>query len=117
MVKRDEVLKVAMLAKLEFTEPELEQLTTELNGVLSYIDQLQEVDVRSVAPLENVNEFVETTALRADVNLPSLSREEALSNAPRSADGYFLVPKVIEQTAKKSAIANTIEEDSEEEYL
>ena len=113
MVERGEVVKVAKLAKLEFTESELDQLTNELNGVLGHIDELKEVDVKDVAPLENVNEAVEANVFRRDEVEPSLSREETLRNAPRSADGYFLVPKVLEQEVKTKAPLSAYEEEEE----
>ena len=113
MITKDDVLGVAKLAKLSFTEPELDSLTSELNSVLGYIDQLKEVDVSGVTPLENINEAVEKNVFRSDVVQPSLTREEALKNAPRSADGYFLVPKVLEQEAK-TPVKVEIAEDSDE---
>ncbi len=114
MVTPEDVTKVAKLARLSFTEPELEQLTTELNGVLAYIDQLAELDVRDVAPLENLNETVEVNVVRKDVVTPSLSREAALSNAPKSADGYFLVPKVLVQEVKAYVEQNLTGDEEEE---
>ncbi len=116
MVKPDEVKKVADLAKLEFTEPELVELTGELNNILGYIDQLKEVDVSNVEPLENLNEDVEQSALRRDVMRPSLTVEQALSNAPKAADGYFLVPKVLAQEAK-SYVETDIVGDEEDELF
>ncbi|HZK76427.1 MAG TPA: Asp-tRNA(Asn)/Glu-tRNA(Gln) amidotransferase subunit GatC [Candidatus Kapabacteria bacterium] len=106
MVDKSEVKKVADLAKLEFAEEELDALTAELNIVLGYIDQLKELDVTNVAPLENLNESVddrsstERSALRKDESRECLPVEEALRNAPKSADGYFLVPKVLAQEVK-----------------
>lgn len=100
MVTKEEVQHVADLAKLEFSNEELTALTSELNSVLGYIDQLKELDVTNVAPMENMNETVEEAALRTDEVRPSLSVEQALKNAPKSADGYFLVPKVLSQEVK-----------------
>ena len=95
MVTKEEVKKVADLAKLEFVSEELDSLTSELNSVLSYIDQLKELDVTNVEPLENMNEAVEQSALRKDEVRDSLQVSDALLNAPKSADNYFLVPKVL----------------------
>src|ERR1035437_2192991 len=116
MVTTNEVKKVADLAKLEFTEPELAELTGEMNHILGYIDQLKEVDVSNVEPLENLNEGVGQSALRRDVMRPSLTVEQALSNAPKSADGYFLVPKVLAQEAK-AYIETDIMGDEDEELF
>jgi aspartyl-tRNA(Asn)/glutamyl-tRNA(Gln) amidotransferase subunit C len=104
MVTKEEVKHIAGLARLEFDEKELGGFTGDLNNILGYIDQLKEVDVAGVAPLENINEEVETNVFRKDVVLPSVPREEALKNAPKVGDGYFLVPKVIAQTRTAAAI-------------
>ena len=114
MVTKSDVQKVADLAKLEFAEEELETLTTELNSVLGYIDQLRELDVTTVAPLENLNEEVEQSMLRKDETTASLTVEDALRNAPKAADGYFLVPKVLAQETK-SYIEQDIVGGEEEE--
>src|ERR1035437_4521045 len=114
MVKPDEVKKVADRAKLEFTEPEVAELTGEMNHSLGYIDQLKEVDVSNVQPLENLNEDVEQTALRHYEMRPSLTVEQALSNAPKSADGYFLVPKVLAQEAKSYVETDIVGDEDEE---
>ena len=116
MVSIEEVKKVAGLAKLEFQEAELRDLTSELNSVLGYIDQLKEADVTGVAPLENLNEAVEQAALRPDETRPSLLVSEALSNAPKAADNYFLVPKVLAQEVK-SYVEQDITGDEEDELL
>jgi aspartyl-tRNA(Asn)/glutamyl-tRNA(Gln) amidotransferase subunit C len=116
MITREDVTKVAKLSRLSFTEPEVAQLTTELNGVLAYIDQLSELDVSNVAPLENINESVELNVVRKDEVGVSLSREAALLNAPRSADGYFLVPKVLEQEVK-AYVAQDLVGDEEDELF
>jgi aspartyl-tRNA(Asn)/glutamyl-tRNA(Gln) amidotransferase subunit C len=104
MVTKEEVKHIAGLARLEFDEKELDGFTGDLNNILGYIDQLKEVDVAGVAPLESINEDVESNVFRKDEVGPSLSREEALKNAPKAADGYFLVPKVIAQIKSASAI-------------
>jgi len=115
MITRDTVVNVAKLAKLELAEQEIEKMTTDLNNVISYIDQLSEVDVKHVAPLENINEGVEKNVFRKDEVKDSLPVGEALKNAPKAADNYFLVPKVLQQEVK-----NYVEQDitgSEEEEL
>src|SRR6185503_9278623 len=98
MVTGKDIEKIAELARLEFNESEIAGFTGDLNNILNYIDQLKEVDVSGVAPLENVNESVEENTLRTDETKESLTQAEALKNAPKAADGFFLVPKVIEQT-------------------
>ncbi len=118
MVTKEEVQKVADLAKLEFAPSELDALTSELNGILGYIDELKELDVTNVAPLENLNEAFEhgSSGLRADVLRDCLSVEEALRYAPKAADGYFLVPKVLAMEVK-APINQPMEDDEEDELL
>lgn len=116
MVTKEEVLHVAKLAKLEFNPDELQTLTSELNSVIGYIDQLKEVDVTNVAPLENLNEAQEQNVFRADEERPSLSVADALKNAPKAGDNYFLVPKVLQQEVKQY-VEQDIVGDEEEELL
>ncbi|MEO6938896.1 MAG: Asp-tRNA(Asn)/Glu-tRNA(Gln) amidotransferase subunit GatC [Candidatus Kapaibacterium sp.] len=116
MVTKKDVENVARLAKLEFSDSELDSMTSELNSVLGYIDQLEELDVTNVAPLENMNEQVEVSVLRMDKVGPSLTVNEALQNAPKAADNYFLVPKVIQQEIKEY-VAQDISGDEEDELF
>jgi len=97
MVTRENIEHIAKLARLDFSDEEYEKLTNDMNNVLGYIDQLKELDVSTVEPLENLNEAEEKNVFRKDESAPCLPVEEALKNAPKAADGYFLVPKVIEQ--------------------
>lgn len=100
MISKETVEQVARLAKLDLTPTEIESMSKELSGVLNYIDQLNELDVSSVEPLENINEGVEENVLRSDIAKDCLPVDEALKNAPKAADNYFLVPKVLEQEVK-----------------
>lgn len=93
------VAKVATLARLRLDEARAEQMAGELNQILGWIEQLNEVDTSAVAPMASV---VATRAkLRADIVPadtygPETSRPRVLANAPDSQAGYFVVPKVIE---------------------
>lgn len=84
---------VADLAKLELTQEEKIKLQKELDNIIKYIDQLNELNTDNVPitshviPLKNV--------LREDKVLPSLAQDKALANAPQKKDGFFKVPKVI----------------------
>ncbi len=113
MVTRENIEHIAKLARLDFSGEEYDKLTTDMNNVLGYIDQLKELDVSNVAPLENINESVEKNVFREDKSGPSLSEAEALKNAPKAADGYFLVPKVIERVKKDTAVVDIDEEEEE----
>jgi len=89
-----EVEHVANLARLEFNEEEKEKLTRHLAKILEYIDKLNELDTTDVEPTSHV--IPVKNVIRQDVVKPSLSKEEALANAPRNVNGLFEVPKIIE---------------------
>jgi len=86
----DEARRIAGLAHLEFDEPGLETMAAEMTKILSYIDQLAEVDVSGVAAAA-----VAPTPMREDVPRPSVDRELVARNAPAWSDGCFLVPRVV----------------------
>lgn len=90
---REEVLKIAKLARLKFQPEEIEKFQVELNDILGYIDMLNEVDTEEGVVLTQVNSHVNN--LREDEVRESLSVEKALSNAPESGDGAIIVPKVV----------------------
>ena len=89
-IDRDEAARIAALAHLEFDEPGLERMAAEMTKILSYIDQLKEVDV---AGFEERGRTV--TPFREDEPRPSVDREQVARNAPAWRDGFFVVPKVI----------------------
>jgi aspartyl-tRNA(Asn)/glutamyl-tRNA(Gln) amidotransferase subunit C len=95
-VTKEQVEHIAKLAKLKFNEAEKEKLQGELNKILEYIDQLNELDLENVEPLENINEELENV-LREDVPVKCLTKEEALKNAPAKTDNFFKVPKVLDK--------------------
>jgi len=94
-VSKDDVKKIAELARLEFNEKEIENYTSEMNQILEYVDKLNELDTENVKslshPIENSNVF------RDDILKESTRREEALKNAPDASTEHFKVPKVINQ--------------------
>lgn len=92
---QDEVRHVAELAKLRLTDEEIEEYTEQLSAILDYAAVIQEVDTSQVAPTPFVLPL--TNVMREDVPQPSLSNEEALANAPDSADGFFRVRAVFEE--------------------
>ena len=93
-VSKDDVRKVARLARIAVSEDRLEPLAGELNGILAWIDQLNEVDVEGVEPMTSVVETV--LPLRADIVTDGDHQAEVLANAPRTEDGFFVVPKSVE---------------------
>ncbi|MBS1518237.1 MAG: Asp-tRNA(Asn)/Glu-tRNA(Gln) amidotransferase subunit GatC [Bacteroidetes bacterium] len=90
-----DVEKISRLAKLKFSEKEITKLQSELNVILEYIDQLNELDLDGVEPLENINET--SNVLREDKTEKWLSTEEALLNAPSRTGKFFKVPKVLDK--------------------
>ena len=86
--------RVVRLARIELTSEEERRIAPQLTEVLRYVEKLKELNVEDVeptahaVPLENV--------LRGDELRVSLSQEEALSNAPKTANGLFVVPKIVE---------------------
>lgn len=92
-VDRDEVKRVAKLAALALTDEEIDSFQGDLNAILTYIAQIQTVDLDDA---DSSTEPERTdSALRDDVVRPGLTREEALSNAPDTDGEHFLVPPAI----------------------
>ena len=90
----EEVAKVALLARLRLKPAELEQFTGQLNSIVHFVEQLQELDTKDVEPLAHGIEV--RNVFRDDVRGPSLPREAALVNAPKRNQDSFLVPAVLE---------------------
>ena len=88
------VAHIAALARIRLSEAELDPLVNELSRILTWMEQLNEVDTSGVAPMASVTSAGLT--MREDEVTDGARREEILSNAPRTARGFFVVPKVIE---------------------
>jgi aspartyl-tRNA(Asn)/glutamyl-tRNA(Gln) amidotransferase subunit C len=88
------VRRVAKLARIKVPEESLPKLEAELNGILGWIEQLNEVDVANVAPLTSVVSM--KMKMRKDVVTDGHMPKDVVRNAPAEEDDYFLVPKVIE---------------------
>ena len=94
----EEVRRVAELGNLALSDEEIAKMTHDLDGILSHIDKLNELDTSNVEPMAQVLfEAGETATLREDRESPCLSNVEALANAPTAGSGYFKVPRVIER--------------------
>ena len=85
---------VAHLARLALTPEEEQKIGAQLGNVLTYIEKLKEVDVSNVEPTAHAFPLVNVT--RADEIRTCLTNEDALRNAPSSANGLFMVPKIVE---------------------
>ncbi|HTI68283.1 MAG TPA: Asp-tRNA(Asn)/Glu-tRNA(Gln) amidotransferase subunit GatC [Caulobacteraceae bacterium] len=88
------VRRVAKLARIAEPESRLEPLARELSSILNWIEQLNEVDVEGVVPMTSAVHA--TLPMREDVVADGGDVAAILSNAPKSADGFFIVPKVVE---------------------
>jgi aspartyl-tRNA(Asn)/glutamyl-tRNA(Gln) amidotransferase subunit C len=88
------VAQIAALARIRLTEAELEPLADELSHILTWVEQLNEVDTSGVAPMAST--AVTSLPMRNDEVTDGGCREDILGNAPRMARGFFVVPKVIE---------------------
>lgn len=89
-----DVKYVAHLARIRLTPDEEQKLGRQLDDILSYIEKLTEVDVAGVEPTAHAFPLVNVT--RADEARPSLPHDQAMKNAPVTANGLFMVPKIVE---------------------
>ncbi len=102
-VSLDEVRHVADLANLELTPEELPRMAHDLDAVLGFIAQLNEIDTTEIEPMAQVGEALghplqdEGQSLRRDALKPSVDRASVMSEAPETDGRFFKVPKVIER--------------------
>jgi aspartyl-tRNA(Asn)/glutamyl-tRNA(Gln) amidotransferase subunit C len=92
-ISRQDVEKVALLARLQLTEAELATMTEQLGQIVGYVDQLAEVDTEGIEPMAHAIEV--HNVFRADSVAESLPRGEALANAPHHDERGYLVPAVL----------------------
>lgn len=92
-ISRQDIEKVALLARLQLTEAELATMTSEIAQIIGYVDQLAEVDTDGVEPMAHAIEIA--NVFRDDAVAASLPRDEALANAPHRDDRGYLVPAVL----------------------
>lgn len=98
-VTQEDVLRVAELAHLELTPEESTHMLKDLNAILDYIAELNQLDTSQVAPLAQVSDLggSSASAPRADQVKPSLDRAAVMAQAPETDGAFFKVPKVIER--------------------
>lgn len=92
-ITTEEAKKIALLSRLEFSPEDLEKMRDSMNGILTYMEELNQYDTTDVAP--TVHAVEQYNVMREDVPHTSFTNEEALMNAPDAEDGYFKVPKII----------------------
>lgn len=94
-IRKDEVLAIARLAHLDLDDNDVERMTRELGGILTYVQQLGELDLEGVQPTQHVQ--IDALPLRRDEIIPSLPRELALLEAPEVHDEGFAVPAFVDE--------------------
>lgn len=94
-IEREEVERVAELARLALSEDEKELFCEQLGQILEYARELARVNTEGVEPTVHAVQL--QNVFRADVNRPSLPKEQVLANAPEVQDGYFRVPRILEE--------------------
>ena len=87
--------KLAHLARLHFNDADKEQIKSDLQRMISFVDKLNELDLDAVEPMLFMTD--EKNVLREDEVRTSISREEGLKNAPQHDGQFFIVPKVIKK--------------------
>jgi len=94
----NEVHRIAKLSRLQLTASEAEAMLSQLGAIFALVEQMQAVDTLQIEPLPHPILFIEDLAqpLRADMCTESNARNQNMANAPAQAEGYFLVPRVIE---------------------
>ncbi len=98
-VTREEVAKIASLARISMDEDALDQMVPELNNILAWVEQLGEVDTSNVEPMAAVipqDQRLRDDVIDADPLTGGGRREDVLANAPMAEHGFYGVPKVIE---------------------
>lgn len=94
-ITRQEVERVARLARLGLSDAEKEKMRAQLDAILSYVDKLNELETSDVEPTSHVIPM--TNVFRDDSVTKSLSQEQALANAPDRQDAFFRVPRILEE--------------------
>jgi aspartyl-tRNA(Asn)/glutamyl-tRNA(Gln) amidotransferase subunit C len=93
-ISREEVERVAKLARLEITDAEKATFSKQLSAILTYVEQLKKLDTAGVEPTATV--LAQTNVFRDDAVRPSLPPDQAVANAPEPVDGFFSVPRILE---------------------
>ena len=96
IIKKENVNKIAHLARLEFDDQGSEEMARDMNKILEWMDKLNELDTKDVQPLTHMS--AELNVLREEKLNQTLSHVDALKNAPKKDSDYFRVPKVLDIT-------------------
>ncbi|MFD2629531.1 Asp-tRNA(Asn)/Glu-tRNA(Gln) amidotransferase subunit GatC [Oceanobacillus kapialis] len=93
-ISKEQVKHVAHLARLAVTEEEVEKFTEQLSSIITYAEQLNELDTDGVEPTTHVLDL--KNVLRKDEPKEWITQDEALKNAPDKKDGHYRVPSILE---------------------
>jgi aspartyl-tRNA(Asn)/glutamyl-tRNA(Gln) amidotransferase subunit C len=93
-VDKTTVRRIARLARIALPEARVEPMMAELNGILGWVEQLQDVNIEGVEPMTSV--VAQTLKMRDDVVTAGGDASAIVANAPQSEDNFFVVPKVVE---------------------
>ena len=92
-LSREDVEHVAHLGRLRLSAEEVELLTSQLNDIVNYFQQLQELDTEDILPTSH--SVTVENVMRDDEPRPSFSRDDMLTNAPESGEGCYVVPRIV----------------------
>ena len=93
-IDKNTTLKIAKLSRIKIKDDEIDELSNQLSSIVSWVEQLNEVNTDNVEPLSNVS--MTKLPLRKDIENIKDNSEEVLLNAPDKLENYFAVPKVVE---------------------
>ena len=93
-IDQSQVRKVARLSRLDLTEAEVAEFTSQLSAILDYVEKMSELDTSDVQPLAHCLPI--SNCLRQDCVKESLGTEKTLANAPQRDEGFFKVPKILD---------------------
>lgn len=93
MLTAEEVKKIALLARIELKDSEVEKFQKDLSVILEYVEALQKVDTEGLDPVSQVTGL--TNIQRPDVVVLADNREEIMQNAPETKDGYYKVKAIL----------------------
>ena len=95
MISEEEVRHIALLSRLECSDAEIGKFADDLNSILGYVEKLQELETDDVEPTSHA--LRQRNVFREDEVRPSLTNEQALSNAPEKEAGHFKTPPIIQE--------------------
>ena len=93
-IDKNTTIKIAKLCRIKVNPDEIEELSLQLNLILDWVEQLNEVNTDNIEPLSNISSSI--LPKRVDLSKDVNSSEEILKNAPDKLEGFFAVPKVVE---------------------